>query len=202
MGNTTVELQRWLDLLRSGDDRGRRELISHACERLRKLTRHMLKGFPQVKRWEQTDDVLQNALMRLYRALADVTPESLRHFYYLAALQIRRELLDLAKHHFGPEGQGTKHHTSEAKADDAHDPLEVQVDEAEEPSTLEGWTEFHAQVERLPEAEQELFNLVWYEGLSQNEAAQVLHLSLRTVKRRWQTARLLLYQALHGNRPG
>jgi RNA polymerase sigma-70 factor (ECF subfamily) len=163
----------------------------------------MLKGYPHVCRWEQTDDVLQNALMRLYRALADVRPESLRHFYSLAALQIRRELLDLSKHYFGPEGQAAKHHTNGGEATDGQQRLqEGRADDTDEPGTLEGWTEFHAQVEALPQPEREVFNLLWYEGLSQNEAAEVLHTSLRTVKRRWQTARWLLYQALHGHKPG
>ena len=36
---------------------------------------------------------------------------SVSHFFHLAAVQVRRELLDLAKHHFGPEGAGRRHHT-------------------------------------------------------------------------------------------
>jgi RNA polymerase sigma factor (sigma-70 family) len=201
MGNTTVELQRWLDALRSGDDRGRGELVNHACERLRKLTRRMLKDFPLVRHWEQTDDVLQNALMRLYRALADVTPESLLHFYSLAALQIRRELRDLAKHYLGPEGQGASYYTREGANTSALHPAPEPRAHTEEPSTLQGWTEFHVQVEKLPEQEREVFGLLWYQGLSQGEAAEVLDVSVRTVKRRWQTARLLLYQSLQGDGP-
>ncbi len=73
-GNTTTKLQHWLDLLRDGNDHARTELIGHACERLRLLTSRMLRGYPLVRRWEQTDDVLQNAVIRLHRSLADVTP--------------------------------------------------------------------------------------------------------------------------------
>ena len=46
----------------------------------------MLRDFPGVARWEGTDDVLQNATLRLYRALKDVTPESPRSFFNLAAV--------------------------------------------------------------------------------------------------------------------
>jgi RNA polymerase sigma factor (sigma-70 family) len=67
---------------------------------------------------------------------------------------------------------------------------------------LEGWSEFHAQVERLPEPEREVFSLIWYQGLNQKEVQEVLGVSLRTIKRRWQTARLLLYDTLHGDKPG
>jgi RNA polymerase sigma-70 factor (ECF subfamily) len=202
-GHTTAHLQHWLELMQAGDDDARQELINYACERLRKLTHRMLRGYPRVRRWEQTADVLQNALLRLYRALADVTPESLRHFYNLAALQIRRELLDLAKHHLGPEGPGARHHSDAPgrPGDDEPGALEEVAAAAAEPTSLEGWTEFHAQVEALSEEQREVVNLLWYEGLTQHEAAEVLGLSPRTVLRRWQAARLRLYQALHGDRP-
>jgi hypothetical protein len=105
----TVQIQGWLDRLRAGDESARAELLNCACERLTRLTRKMLKGYPRVKRWEQTDDVLQNATVRLYRALSEVKPLRAVDFFRLAALNIRRELLDLAKHYYGPQGLGARH---------------------------------------------------------------------------------------------
>ncbi len=183
---TTTQLQLWLDLLRTGDDRARTELIAHACERLRTLTRRMLRGYPALRSWEQTDDVLQNAMMRLYRALVDVTPDSLAHFYNLAGQQIRRELLDLAKHHARRDGQ-------QENWQQRHQP-----ELPDEPSSLAEWTEFHRQVEALPEEERQVFTLIWYEELSQGEAANVLGISVRTVIRRWQAARVRLARVLYG----
>jgi RNA polymerase sigma-70 factor (ECF subfamily) len=199
----TARLQHWLERMHQGDDRAPEHLIRHAEERLRRLTHKMLRNFPALRRWEQTDDVLQNATLRLHRSLADVRPESVRHFYNLAAVQIRRELLDLAKHHFGPLGQAAHHHTEGGTApDDETGPLAREPADAGEPETLEGWTRFHEAVEALPDQEREVFNLLWYEGLDQPGAAEVLGLGLRTVKRRWQKARLLLYEALRGEAPG
>src|SRR5262245_35464825 len=66
----------------------------------------MLKGYPNVRRWEQTDDVLQNAVIRLHRALQQLTVQTPLDFFRLAALNIRRELLDLARHYYGPQGRG------------------------------------------------------------------------------------------------
>ncbi len=191
----TARLQHWLDRMHQGDDRAGEHLIRHAEERLRRLTHKMLRNFPALRRWEQTDDVLQNATLRLHRSLADVRPESVRHFYNLAAVQIRRELLDLAKHHFGPLGAAAHHHTEGGTLPD-------EASEAGEPETLEGWTRFHEAIEALPEEEREVFNLLWYEGLDQPGAAAVLGLGLRTVKRRWQKARLALFEALRGEPPG
>ena len=56
---------------------------------------------------EQTDDVLQNAVVRLLRALEEVRPPSVRAFFGLAATQMRRELLDLARRYQGRGGPGT-----------------------------------------------------------------------------------------------
>jgi RNA polymerase sigma factor (sigma-70 family) len=50
-------------------------------------------------------------------------------------------------------------------------------------------------VEQLPEDEREIISLLFYEALTQEDAAQLLGVNIRTVKRRWQSARL----KLHGN---
>jgi RNA polymerase sigma factor (sigma-70 family) len=71
-----------------------------------------------------------------------------------------------------------------------------------EPGQLALWGEFHEKVEALPEEERQVVDLLWYQGLTQAEAGVVLKVSERTVKRRWQEARLHLYDALHGELPG
>src|SRR6516165_11291134 len=78
------------DRLRVGDDSARDRLIALAQGRFVALARAMLRRYPQVRRWEQTDDLLQAALMRLHRSLAQVRPEGVRHFDNLAAAQMRR----------------------------------------------------------------------------------------------------------------
>ena len=103
------ELRSCLSRVRRGDTSALNELILLASKRLESLTHLMLRDYPRVQRWAQTDDVLQNALVRLCRALESVTPKDVREFYALATTQIRRELLDLARHYSGPENaaQGT-----------------------------------------------------------------------------------------------
>jgi RNA polymerase sigma-70 factor (ECF subfamily) len=93
----TTQLQALLDRIRAGDTAARDELLRSVVGRLEGLARKMLRGFPLVRRWNETDDVLQNALLRLLRALETVNPASTRAFFGLAAAQIRRELLDLRR---------------------------------------------------------------------------------------------------------
>ena len=193
-----TQLQLLIDKVLAGDEAARCALLDHACDRLLRLTRKMFHARPELRRWTQTDDVLQDALLRLHRALSDVKPESVRHFFNLAAVMIRRTLLDLAKHHLGPHGQGANHHTDGQPADDDGGSLHEAPDAVDEPSDLEGWSAFHAQVEALPDEEREVLGLLFYEGLTQEETAKVLGISLRTAKRRWQSARCRLYDAFNG----
>jgi RNA polymerase sigma factor (sigma-70 family) len=55
-------------------------------------------------------------------------------------------------------------------------------------------------VQRLPQTEREVFDLLWYEGLTQAEAALVLGVTERTIKNRWRSAKLGL-QRLLGDGP-
>jgi RNA polymerase sigma-70 factor (ECF subfamily) len=200
---STTQIQLRLDRLQAGDESARDELIAVARDRLVRLARRMLRGYRDVRRWEQTDDVFQNAVVRLCRALGDVRPASVRSFINLAAVQIRRELIDLSRHYHGPQGPG-RHHASQASALDAPGRpggLEV-TDETDEPARLASWTEFHASIGRLPDVEREAFDLLWYQGLSQAEAAALLGVTERVVKYRWRAARLRLHEMLGGRLPG
>lgn len=200
----TVRLQRCLDRLQAGDTTARAELLSAACDRLGQLTRTMLRDYRRLKRWEETDDVLQNALVRLYRALQDVTPPSLRDFYRLAALQIRRELIDLARHYYGPEGRGGKHESvmAEPASPDSRPPAYEQAGLTLSPDRLAAWREFHAQVDALPEDGREIFDLIWYQGLTHAQAAGLLGVTTKTVQRRWHAACRQIHAALGGELPG
>ena len=195
MGQTT-EAGELLGRLRAGDDAARERLIALAQGRFVALARAMLRRHPHVRRWEQTDDLLQAALVRLHRSLAVVRPEDVRHFDNLAAAQIRRELIDLARRHRGPEGLGANHHT------DGADPGERLAKLADgRPETLDEWATFHEAVERLPEEERQVTDLLWYRGLTHAQAAEALGVATKTVQRRWASARLMIRDALDGEPP-
>jgi RNA polymerase sigma factor (sigma-70 family) len=198
-GQTTL-LGHCLKRLQAGDAAARDELLHHCCDRLRHLTQRMLRGFPGVRRWEQTDDVLQNVLLRLHRALAEVQPQAPREFLGLAATLIRRELLDLARHHYGRHGAGA-HHASAAPTDSTGAPAHDPADDTNDPGRLAAWREFHETVAALPVEEREICDLLWYQGMTQPEAAALLGVGERTLKRRWQAIRLKLFELLKGQLP-
>lgn len=189
----TIELQACLDRHNAGDRAGRDRLLGYARERLLRLTRKMLGDFARVRRYEETDDVLQNALVRLVRRLEAVRVSTVGEFFRLAAGEIRRELIDLARHYYGPLGAGR----NEASMPEASSPDGdgTPVDPGErtgDPSRLALWTDFHEAVERLPADERDVFSLIWYHELGQEQVAGLLGISVPTVKRRWLTARLTL----------
>jgi RNA polymerase sigma-70 factor (ECF subfamily) len=189
----TAELQLWLDRLQGDDTEARQardQLLTRAGARLEELARRMLRRYPRLRRWEQTGDILQNAVLRLHRSLGEVRPRSVGEFFGLAATQIRRELIDLSRHHFGPQGAAAHHHTDPP----GHD--EHAAYHSGEPASLLEWAEFHEAAGRLPDSERQTFDLLWYEGLTQKEAASILGVTERTVKNRWRSAKLLLAELL------
>src|SRR5262245_1689288 len=84
--------------LRDGDRGAADDLVRAVGDRLDRLARRMLRDFPNVGTGADTADVVQGALLRLMTALRAVRPETTRDFTNLAAVQVRRELLDLARY--------------------------------------------------------------------------------------------------------
>jgi RNA polymerase sigma-70 factor (ECF subfamily) len=197
---TNRRLENLLSRLAAGDPGGRDDLIAIGSERMRGIAHRMLRTFPTVRRWDETDDVVQNAAIRLYRALSQITPRDPRGFMGLAAVQVRRELLDLARKHAGPESYGANHETNVQRVDGQDSPkIEMAPSVLDNPDQLERWTKLHDEAGKLPEEEREVFHLVWYMGLKQEEIASLLGCSVRTVKRRWDSAKMLIARAVGGD---
>jgi RNA polymerase sigma-70 factor (ECF subfamily) len=196
---TTAQVEQWILRLREGDREARDRLLAAAGDRMLRLTRKMLKLSSDVRRWEQTDDVCQNAMLRLYRSLEQIELTDARHFFHVAALQIRRELIDLARRYQGAYGMGRNLRLQPAQDETEglgrFEPAEQTCD----PADLATWLEFHQRVELLPEEERDVFHLLWYGGLTAEEVADALQISARTVRRRWQAARLALHDVLARN---
>ena len=192
-----------LDRLAAGDLDARGAVIEACSDRLRTLASRMLSRFPHVRRWDDTDDVFQNAAMRLHRALGEVRIDSPREVMALAATQIHRELIDLARHHAGPSSFAANHETRPGRPDatDVRGPAGP-GDLATAPSdSLDRWGLFHEAIAALPAEDREIFHLVWYMGADQKTIARLLDCSERTVKSRWRRARDAVRRALDDRSP-
>lgn len=199
--DTSEALTACLDRLAAGDPLAGDRIIEMCSARLREMAHRMLGHFPAVRRHDDTDDVFQGAALRLHRALAQMAAsgESPRSVMALAATQIRRELVDLARRNAGASSYAANHDTNvwESAGTERH----VVEDVAAEDEMLERWEQFHAAIAALPAAELEVFQLAWYLGADQKTIADVIGCSERTVRSHWLRAREAVKTALAGDRP-
>jgi RNA polymerase sigma factor (sigma-70 family) len=194
-----AELAECLNRLAAGDKAVRDRIIELCQCRLRALSSRLLGKFAKVRRWDNTDDVAQNAALRLYRALGDTVPDSPRGLMGLMATQIQRELIDLARKHSGPMSYAKNHDTNVRDGSQGDVFLveeAAQQGDSDEEIPLERWEQFHGAVEQLPEEHREVFKLAWYLGLDQNATAKTLGLSRRTVQRKWQEAQDMIAKSM------
>ncbi|MDA1039074.1 MAG: sigma-70 family RNA polymerase sigma factor [Planctomycetota bacterium] len=199
---SSPDLADCLSRLAAGDLTARDGILELCSGRLRVLAHRMLRRFPAVRRWDDTDDVFQNSALRLHRALAEVSVTSARSVMALAATQLHRELIDLARHHAGPQSYAANHATNVVprESSPSHNARFIDLASSSDP-LLERWTRFHEAIAALPEEERELFHLVWYVGADQKTIAGLLECSPRTVKSRWRIAREKVRAALNGISP-
>ncbi len=176
-------IEDWIKRIQAGDRSARNELLIAVERRLKELASRMLSRYPAVRQYAETGDVYQSACLRLLRALEEVKPTGTREFFALAAAQIRRELLDLARYyrtpgrHFAPQP----------------DPSESgrQWEPAGPPPAddeLDRWERFHTAVDKLPAEEREVVGLRFYHGWPEARIAELLQVSDRTVQRYWKNA--------------
>ena len=202
-GPDTVDsaLARCLDRLAAGDLAARDTILELVAERLRMLAHRMIARFPQVRRWEETDDLFQNAALRLHRSLGQMRLTEPRSVLAIAATELQRELLDLARKHGGPLSDAANHATGAVPGPSdtaAAHPIDAAA-VSDEP--LDRWDAFHAAIEALEPDQREVFRMVWYLGCDQKTVAAALGCSERTVKSRWREAREAVRARLGGDPP-
>jgi RNA polymerase sigma factor (sigma-70 family) len=193
---TTAVVQRCLDALQ-GDASAEpliRDLLEHAVGRLRLLCALMLqRSYPRLMQPPlnvETDELLGGVVAGLLRALPEVRPQTVRQFFALANQHMRWQLNDLARRL------------------DEKPPAAALAESgvAAPPASIDSCLSQDARrmlraIEGLPEAEREVFELVRIQGLPYAEAAEVIGLSVKTVQRRLNRARLLLAEQLADLRP-
>ena len=201
--STTIHLERCLKRLGDRDDSARKELLEFAHRRLKILADRMFLRFPLLYAREQSDDLFQEAMLRLWQSLEQVSPLTVAGFMGLAAAQMRRSLADLARRHFGRD--------NELNAAGSYDRPIIQCgdlavhhqadDPRNAPLELASWSEFHAAADLLSEPHRTAFDLLFYHELPQSEVAELMSVSIRQVQRYWSEGRLKLSQMMEGAWP-
>jgi RNA polymerase sigma-70 factor (ECF subfamily) len=193
---TTNAIQRYLDAL-PGDSSAEpiiRELLDRAVRRLRMLCATLLhRSYPRLTQPPlnlETDDLLGGVVAGLLTALQTVRPRTVRQFFALATQRMRWQLNDLARR------------LDEQPAVVAL----VEAGVAAPPSSCDSCLtptgrRILEAIESLPEGEREVLDLVRIQGLTYAEAAGVVGVSVKTVQRRLNRARLLLAEQLADLRP-
>jgi RNA polymerase sigma-70 factor (ECF subfamily) len=192
----TVRLRRGIEQLNTGDSSVRGELLNIACERLMQLTERLQREFRATGQVPSTEDVFHGASLRLYQSLHDTPIRDVRHFYQIATVEIRRELIELCRY------------CRDLRRDDADDTGRsgqrhgAQGDQADRVAAeeLRRWAQLHDSIDALPELEREVFQLVWYHEMTREQAASLLGLPLAEVRRLWRAARLNLHDLLGDDR--
>jgi RNA polymerase sigma factor (sigma-70 family) len=186
-----------LTRIRAGDVKAVDRLFEHTRGRFVALAQRMFRD-DRLGRWVEIDDIVQDASIRLLPALRANPPSDEAGFYRLAATVVRRELIDLARRFFGPEGLGARYVTQVGRSPNLEGSgarsAEPPPQSSSDPERLAAWAEFHEAVSQLPDDQRVLFDLIWYGDLSQERAAEVLGIPLITLRRGWRAARLQLHE--------
>jgi RNA polymerase sigma factor (sigma-70 family) len=194
--HTTTVVQRYLDQM-AGDTPVEpvvRALLDRAVRRLHQLCATLLyQSYPRLTRPPlnlQADEMLGAVVERLLKALHEARPQNVRLFFALACQHMRWELNDLARR--------LDKQPAVVDLNEGMMPVPVSSASGLSPDGLRMLTA----IDNLPQEEREAFDLVRIQGMTQPEAANVLGVSVMTVKRRIGRGLQLLAATLGDLRPG
>lgn len=191
----TTQMNRCIDGLRAGDRAAADELVRRAQDRFRRLGQRMYRSFPNVKPVADADDVIQVGWIRLLRSLQKLRPTNTCTFFLLASVEIRRELLDLARKARTAKYQA---HSLQGSAAGGSQPTEPSDRSA---ADIDLWEQFHLAVGDLRSDLRETMSLIFYNGRTQAEVADLLGRDVRTIGRWWRQACIELRARVRGWTP-
>jgi RNA polymerase sigma factor (TIGR02999 family) len=197
LGSTASgEITRLLAAARQGDSNATHRLMTLVYDELRVMARRQLR----YRRPGQT--ITTTALVHeAYLKLVDqngATWHDRSHFFSVAALAMRHILVDSARRRVAKKrgGEDVRVTLDEFRLSDEETDAEARV--VEVLAVDRALTSLAALDERLSQ----LVELRFFAGLTEEETAQVMGISERTVRRDWRKARAFLFQALGGQAAG
>ena len=173
----------------SGNQEASQQLIALIYQELRQLAQYYLQQ-------ERADHTLQatalvhEAYLRLFAGEGDFAWRDRAHFFAIAARQMRRVLVDYAR-----QGQAGKRYGG---------PIKLSLEEitggsVEQDEDLVALDEALHQLEVIAPRASQVIELRFFAGLLEKEAAEVLGISLATLKRDWDFAKAWLFSQLRNS---
>ena len=180
-GKVTVLLK----AMRAGDGKAENDLLPLVYQELHRLAQSYMRR-------ERPDHTLQPTALihEAYLRLAgqDVDWKNREHFIGVAAHVMRRVLVDHARAHRASVRGGDRRRV------DLEEGVAVSAERSDEVLLVD------AALERLAKTnlrQARVVELRYFGGLSMEEIAAVLSISLRSAKRDWSLARIWLFQEIH-----
>lgn len=180
---STLHLTSLLDGVRRGDLACQQALFAKLYDRLVLLIDKVLYSFPQARQRHDTNSLAHDLYLALVDAFASGhIPEDGKAMIAFAAHRLRWLLLD--------EARKMKRRRTEQVAvpEEGHE----QGASSWNPELLARWTEFHQQVDALPDEQRQVVEMHLYLGLTQAEVSEQLGLSPKAVSRLWLAASVRL----------
>jgi RNA polymerase sigma-70 factor (ECF subfamily) len=187
---TTTVIQCYLDELATGAPAEAviRPLMDRSVRRLHQLCATLLhRSYPRLTRPPlnlQSDEMLSALVERMLKALREARPKTVRQFFALAGQHMRWELNDLARR--------LDRQPRNAEMLDGLIPAPPNSDSCLSPNGRR----MLDVIDGLPTDEREAFDLVRIQGLTHTEAAELLGVAPKTVRRRLDRGLLLLTERL------
>lgn len=172
--DVTLLLAQW----RGGDEDAGRQLIAAVHRELRSLAAVYLRKERNANTLQPTALVNELCVGMLSRPA--VSCENRLHFLHLAAQQMRRLIVDHARRRNGLKRGGGQAHVPLEDARDHTIVLDGRIAEINDALT---------RLEQLDARPAAVIEMRFFGGLTEQEIADVLHVSLATVKRDWDFAR-------------
>jgi RNA polymerase sigma factor (TIGR02999 family) len=185
------EVTRWLEAWSRGDQAALDRLIPVVQQELRRAAKRQMSK----ERWRgqpaltlQTTALVNEAYLRLVEA-GNVRWQDRAHFFAIASRLMRRVLVDYARsRHFAKRGGGAQPVALE----------EAALLSGERPPDLVALDEALSALAEVDERKGRVVELRFFGGLSVEETAEVLKVSVDTVKRDWRLAKSWLLRELSG----
>ena len=176
-----------LDRVASGESAAYEELLPKVYGELRKVAAHYMEA-ERADHSLQPTELVHEAYMRMV-GQTRVRWQSRKHFYAVTAQAMRRVLVDHARaRQRQKRGGGVKPDALDSSLQIAGDP----------PVDLLRLEEALKELEEMDVRKARVVELLYFVGLTAEQAADVLDISSRTVERDWRFSRTWLFGKLRG----